>query len=62
MNIWYEDKGKKAGPVTELDIPDLMKKGKIKDKTLVWHKYLEDWTPFENAKKAILPDDSAVRR
>lgn len=55
MNIWFEENKQKAGPVSVDDVPKLVKEGRIKDSTLVWHKYLDDWTAFKNAKGAILP-------
>ncbi|MGF1451831.1 MAG: DUF4339 domain-containing protein [Opitutales bacterium] len=55
MNIWFEENREKAGPVSEDEIPALVTAGRITDDTLIWHKYLDDWTPFSAAKMAILP-------
>lgn len=58
MKVWFEENRAKAGPVTEKDIPDLIKAGRIKDDTLVWHRYLDDWTPFSQCKSVLLPNAS----
>lgn len=55
MHIWFEEHKEKSGPITEDDIPVLVSAGRISDDTLIWHKYLDDWTPFKDAKMAIMP-------
>lgn len=56
MNVWFEENKQRQGPVSETDLPDLVAAGRIKEETLVWHKYLNDWTPFSEAKHALLPN------
>ncbi len=61
MNIWIEENEAKAGPFPVEDIPAMVSVGRITDETLVWHKYLPDWTPFKETKAAILPGGSHSR-
>ncbi|MDF7800631.1 RDD family protein [Pontiellaceae bacterium B1224] len=46
MQWYYIKNGEKQGPLSNADIPLLVKRGDIHDDTLVWHEKLKDWTPY----------------
>ncbi len=44
MNLYYNDNGKKIGPILISDL----KIDEIKPETLVWHKNIDNWTEAKN--------------
>ena len=46
MQWYYVKNGEKEGPLSNVDIPNFVRRGEITDDTLVWHEKLNDWTPF----------------
>jgi hypothetical protein len=58
MKVWFVENREKAGPVSAEELPALQMAGRIDDETLIWHQYLDDWTPFKDCKVALLPNQS----
>ena len=46
MDWYYSDDGKQAGPVADEALMDLVRSGKIRPDTIVWHSGLPAWTPY----------------
>ena len=50
MNWYYVDAGNQSGPVSDEQIEDLRRSGKITEDTLVWKEGMTDWLPYRQAK------------
>ena len=50
MNWHYVDQGEKAGPVSDAQLAELNRNGKINADTLVWCDGMSDWMPFHTVK------------
>jgi uncharacterized RDD family membrane protein YckC len=50
MNWFYVDAGQQAGPVSEEQLDELRRSGKINENTLVWRDGMTDWLPLSQAK------------
>src|SRR6185436_3225687 len=50
MNWYYVEAGQQAGPVPESELDGLVRAGRIKADTLVWHEGMANWRPFWEAK------------
>jgi uncharacterized RDD family membrane protein YckC len=46
MSWYYEDEGRRVGPVSDAQFEELLSQGKVTTQTLVWHERLEKWTPY----------------
>jgi len=62
MNWYYADAGKQAGPVTEEQLDELIRSGKLPVDALVWHEGLANWQPYRQVKAtpATIPVPAAV--
>jgi uncharacterized RDD family membrane protein YckC len=50
MNWFYVDTGQQAGPVTDEQLDDLVRSGKVRGDTLVWREGLANWQPYSQAR------------
>jgi uncharacterized RDD family membrane protein YckC len=50
MNWYYVQQGKQAGPVTEEQLDDMVRSGRMAADTLVWREGMAEWTPYQQAK------------
>jgi len=48
MEWFYALNGKQEGPVTELELTQLLRNGVITPATLVWHAGMADWKPYSS--------------
>jgi uncharacterized RDD family membrane protein YckC len=48
MHWYYADEGVQIGPLTEEEFDELVRVGKIRNETVVWHDGLKEWQPFGN--------------
>jgi hypothetical protein len=62
MKYWYYvEGGKQVGPVSEAELADLLRRGRISANTLVWAKEMSDWTrvsdvpDFESLVQGVTP-------
>jgi hypothetical protein len=53
MNWHYVDQGEKAGPVSDAQLAELNRNGKINADTLVWCEGMSDWMPFHTVKLEV---------
>ncbi len=50
--VWfYEKDGKPAGPVSEIELWDLLNTGEITKDSLVWKEPMEKWLPFSQVQE-----------
>lgn len=47
MNWHYVEQGQSAGPVSDEQLAELARTGKINATTLVWHEGMTDWLPYQ---------------
>jgi len=55
MNWFYALNGQQAGPVSDAQLDELLRSGKINDDTRVWHEGMADWQPLHAARPATAP-------
>jgi len=55
MNWHYVEQGQQAGPVSDEQLAELVRTGKINADTLVWHAGMEDWLPYGQVKSVTEP-------
>lgn len=55
MTWYYVDAGQQAGPVTEEQLQELVKTGKVTFSTLVWREGMTNWTPYGQVQAAANP-------
>jgi len=55
MNWYYADSGRQNGPVTDEQLDELFRSGKITAYTLVWCEGMPDWLPYQQAKPDAVP-------
>ena len=54
--VWfYEKDGKPAGPVSEIELWDLLNAGEITKDSLVWKEPMEKWLPFSEVQELRIP-------
>jgi uncharacterized RDD family membrane protein YckC len=54
--VWfYEKDGKPAGPVSEIELWDLLNAGEITKDSLVWKEPMEKWLPFSQVQELRIP-------
>jgi uncharacterized RDD family membrane protein YckC len=46
MNWHYVDKGQQIGPVSDEQLQELLRSGKINGDTLLWREGMSDWVPY----------------
>ncbi|MBU6410818.1 MAG: RDD family protein [Verrucomicrobia bacterium] len=59
MNWYYVEQGQQAGPVSEEQLGEMLRGGKIQPDTLVWREGLAEWTPCRSALGGT-PSDSTT--
>lgn len=59
MDWHYELSGQQLGPVSDSELKEMFRIGKIKADNLVWHEGMKDWQPFAVACPEIPPRLSA---
>jgi uncharacterized RDD family membrane protein YckC len=59
MNWHYVEQGKQTGPVGAEQLEELVREGKIKADTLVWHEGMAAWAPYREVKGKSSPADSS---
>jgi uncharacterized RDD family membrane protein YckC len=52
MNWHYVEQGQQIGPVSDEQLAELVRTGKIKADSLVWHEGLADWLPYSRTRTA----------
>jgi uncharacterized RDD family membrane protein YckC len=50
MNWHYVEQGQKVGPVSDGQLDELVREGKIQQDTLVWCENMADWKPYRDAR------------
>jgi uncharacterized RDD family membrane protein YckC len=55
MNWHYVEQGGKVGPVSDAQLAELNRSGKINADTLVWCEGMSDWMPFSTVKLELPP-------
>jgi hypothetical protein len=55
MNWYYVDNGQQAGPVTDEQMAELRRSGKVQDTTLIWREGMPDWKPWIEAPATGVP-------
>lgn len=55
MNWYYVEAGQQRGPVTEADLENLVKIGRIQPETLVWREGMANWQPYREMKPGAVP-------
>ena len=50
MNWYYVEQGQQAGPVSDEQLDEMLRSGKILPDTLVWHDGMTAWTPCREAR------------
>jgi uncharacterized RDD family membrane protein YckC len=58
MNWYYADQGKQTGPVTDEQLDDMFRSGKIQPDTLVWHEGMTAWASYREAKGVVVSTSS----
>jgi uncharacterized RDD family membrane protein YckC len=54
--VWfYEKDGKPSGPVSEIELWDLLNTGEITKDSLVWKEPMEKWLPFSQVQELRIP-------
>ncbi len=54
--VWFFEKdGKPAGPVSEIELWDLLNAGEITKDSLVWKEPMEKWLPFSQVQELRIP-------
>ena len=64
MNWFYATDGQKNGPVTEAQLDELLRAGKINQNSMVWHEGMSNWQPMSQVRPAgispIAPPDPGL--
>ena len=50
MNWYYVERGQQAGPVSEEQLDEMVRSGKVRPDTLVWREGMAAWSPYREAK------------
>src|ERR1700744_1028991 len=59
MNWHYVEQGQQLGPVSDHQIMELDRAGKINSDTLVWHDGMSDWKPLREVRSDLKIPSSA---
>ncbi len=54
MNWYYVERGQQTGPVSDDQIAEMLRAGKISGDTLVWHEGMADWQPISRVQSELL--------
>ena len=52
MDWYYVENGQQAGPVSDSQVENLLKAGRIAPSTLVWHEGMDGWKPYSESGQA----------
>jgi len=55
MNWYYAEQGQQAGPVSDEQLDEMLRSGKIQPETLVWHEGMAAWATCREAKGGTIP-------
>jgi len=55
MNWFYSTDGQRTGPISEAQLDELLRSGKINRDTLVWHEGMADWQPLNAVRSGAPP-------
>ena len=55
MNWYYAEQGQQTGPVSDEQLDELLRSGKIQPETLVWREGMAAWATYREAKGGTLP-------
>jgi len=58
MNWYYVDEGKQAGPVSDEQLNEMFRSGKLKPGTLVWREGMADWAPYGDVRGGMVSTGS----
>jgi len=58
MNWFYAIAGQQAGPVTDAQLDELLRSGKINQDTVVWREGMADWQELHLVRRAAPPPNS----
>ena len=53
MNWYYVDAGQQAGPVTDEQLDELVRAGKVRSDTLIWRDGMANWEPHAQARPGV---------
>lgn len=59
MNWFYSEGNRQAGPVSDSQLEELLRSGKINSNTLIWRDGMTDWQPL-NVARPIAPAPAAL--
>lgn len=60
MSWYYVDAGQQAGPVSDEELDNLVRSGKVRADTLVWREGMTNWVPHGQARPSATPPPPAV--
>ncbi|HTV42258.1 MAG TPA: DUF4339 domain-containing protein [Candidatus Sulfotelmatobacter sp.] len=60
MNWFYSDGKTQNGPVSDSQLDELLRSGKISEKTLVWREGMDQWQPLNSTRPGALEAQSGV--
>jgi hypothetical protein len=60
MKWFYAADGQQAGPVTDEDLDELIRAGRINGDTLVWEASMPDWKPLRDLRRPVGPPVQAT--
>jgi uncharacterized RDD family membrane protein YckC len=55
MSWYYVDAGQQAGPVTDEELDNLVRSGKVRADTLIWREGMANWVPHGQARPSATP-------
>src|ERR1044071_1466942 len=61
MNWFYALNNQQAGPVSEVQLDELLRSGKINQQTRVWREGMDDWKPLNVARPVTVATDPGDR-
>ena len=60
MNWHYVEQGTQIGPISDQQLAELNRTGKINADTLVWREGMADWLPFHQIKLELASGESCT--
>ncbi len=60
MNWYYVEQGQQAGPVSDEQLDEMLRSGKIQPDTLVWREGMAVWSPYREAKGGAVSTSSTL--
>ena len=55
MEWYYSDQGRQAGPLSDSELENLQRSGRIGATTLVWRAGMAEWEPLQRARPSLFP-------